>query len=72
MEIVEGGGELVEINLSNMDPRLRHAKIEVACDVDNPLTGPRGASAIFGPQKGATPEMVKILDDNLSHYVTYK
>lgn len=73
MEIAEGGGalgELVEIDLSDMDPRLRHTKIEVACDVDNPLTGPRGASAIFGPQKGATPEIVQILDDNLGHYAT--
>jgi glycerate kinase len=43
-------------------------KIEVACDVDNPLTGKRGASAIFGPQKGATDEMISLLDQNLAHY----
>jgi glycerate kinase len=48
--------------------RLAECTIEVACDVDNPLTGPRGASAIFGPQKGATPEMVQQLDANLQHF----
>ncbi|HWI65091.1 MAG TPA: glycerate kinase, partial [Symbiobacteriaceae bacterium] len=41
--------------------------ITVACDVDNPMTGERGAAAVFGPQKGATPAMVKALDDNLKH-----
>jgi glycerate kinase len=41
-----------------MDTRLESCRIEAACDVNNPLTGPTGASAIFGPQKGATPEMV--------------
>jgi glycerate 2-kinase len=70
-EIGPGGGslsELADIDLSGLDVRLKHVKIEVACDVDNPLTGPKGASAIFGPQKGATPEMVAILDKNLQHY----
>jgi glycerate 2-kinase len=70
-EIGEGGGsldQLASIDVSGMDPRLQHVKIEVACDVDNPLTGERGASAIFGPQKGATPEMVRQLDQNLEHY----
>ena len=70
-EIGEGGGALGEISsidMTQIDPRLSSVKIEVACDVDNPLTGPTGASAIFGPQKGATPEMVKILDQNLHHY----
>lgn len=70
-EIDEGGGALAEIaaiNTDAIDPRLASVRIEVACDVDNPLTGPRGASAIFGPQKGATPEMVQQLDANLSHY----
>ena len=43
---------------------------DVACDVDNPLIGDNGASAIFGPQKGATPEMVKELDANLKHFAT--
>ncbi|MBY6087771.1 glycerate kinase [Priestia flexa] len=70
-EILDGGGalgNLAFINLSKLDSRLQHVKIEVACDVDNPLTGERGASAIFGPQKGATPEMVALLDRNLRHY----
>lgn len=70
-EIGPGGGAIAElsaIDMSNLDPRLRDVDIEVACDVDNPLTGPRGASAIFGPQKGATPEMVQLLDRNLGHF----
>jgi glycerate 2-kinase len=70
-EIGPGGGslsELADIDLSGIDVRLKHVKIEVACDVDNPLTGPKGASAVFGPQKGATPEMVVTLDKNLHHY----
>lgn len=70
-EIGFGGGELGEIahiDISNLDPRLQHVEVLTACDVDNPLTGERGASAVFGPQKGATPEMVKRLDANLHHY----
>ncbi len=70
-EINLGGGYLNllhKIDLNGLDKRLKGVKIEVACDVTNPLTGKNGASYIFGPQKGATGEMVKILDDNLSHY----
>lgn len=70
-EIVSGGGSLglIEtIDLTNLDQRVHDVKIEVACDVDNPLTGERGASAIFGPQKGATPAVVQELDANLAHY----
>ena len=70
-EIGSGGAELARlasIDASSLDHRLKNCEIHVACDVDNPLTGPTGASAIFGPQKGATPEMVKQLDDNLRHY----
>jgi glycerate 2-kinase len=63
-----GLGQLAQIDLSRLDPRIAECKIEVACDVDNPLTGEHGAAAVFGPQKGATPEMVKILDASLSHY----
>lgn len=66
-----GGGalkQLCTIDLSNLDPRLKDITIEVACDVDNPLTGEQGASAIFGPQKGATPEMAFKLDQNLAHF----
>lgn len=59
---------LAQIDVSNAHPLLRECTVEVACDVDNPLCGERGASAIFGPQKGATPEMVKQLDTALSHY----
>ncbi|HFQ5006605.1 TPA: glycerate kinase [Vibrio vulnificus] len=68
-----GGGELAKlatIDCSQLDPRLAQVRLEVACDVDNPLCGPKGASAVFGPQKGATPEMVTILDENLAHYAT--
>ncbi|CDG89135.1 glycerate kinase [Xenorhabdus bovienii] len=59
---------LESINLSSLDPRLNQIEITVACDVNNPLCGELGASAIFGPQKGATPEMVKVLDSALHHY----
>lgn len=51
-----------------MDERLRKVEILVACDVSNPLTGKNGAAHVFGPQKGATPQMVEVLDNNLSHY----
>ena len=70
-QIPPGGGGLAaldRIDLSKMDPRLAEVKFDVACDVDNPLIGDNGASAIFGPQKGATPEMVKLLDANLKHF----
>ncbi|MFU2489742.1 glycerate kinase [Thauera sp. WH-1] len=63
------GGDLARverIDVSGLDARLAECRIEVACDVDNPLTGARGASAVFGPQKGATPEMVQTLDANLA------
>jgi glycerate kinase len=60
-------GMLAEIDMSLLDKRLRECRIEVACDVDNPLIGPYGASAIFGPQKGADATMVKRLDAALSH-----
>ncbi|WP_318489970.1 glycerate kinase [Photobacterium leiognathi] len=70
-QISYGGGvldRLHRIDMSNIDPRLRSVKLEVACDVDNPLCGEKGASQVFGPQKGATPEMVTQLDNNLAHY----
>jgi glycerate kinase len=70
-ELPEGGAALARldrIDLSGLDPRAANAELVVACDVDNPLTGPRGASAVYGPQKGATPEMVRLLDDALAHY----
>lgn len=70
-EIGRGGGalsDLTTIDVSGLDPRLTALRLEVACDVDNPLCGALGASAIFGPQKGATPAMVGQLDRNLSHF----
>ena len=60
--------QLATIDISHIDPRLAHIKLEVACDVDNPLCGKKGASHIFGPQKGATPAMVAELDQHLAHY----
>ncbi|CQR73770.1 Glycerate kinase [Sporomusa ovata DSM 2662] len=59
---------LVKIDLSEFDPRLAETEIVVACDVDNPLCGPQGASAVYGPQKGASPEMVTELDQAMHHY----
>lgn len=66
-----GGREvarLASIDISGLDKRLKACCIEVACDVTNLLTGKEGASAVFGPQKGATPEMVTKLDQALEHY----
>ena len=66
-----GGGclqDLAAIDLSGLDKRLAGVEIVVACDVDNPLCGEKGASAVFGPQKGATPEMVQALDSGLLHF----
>ncbi|WP_368894364.1 glycerate kinase [Kluyvera ascorbata] len=59
---------LATIDISGLDSRLSRCQIDVACDVTNPLTGEEGASAVFGPQKGATPEMVAFLDRALAHY----
>jgi len=70
-EVAAGGGSLAEIcriDTTGLDPRLLNTEIVVACDVDNPLCGTRGASAVFGPQKGATPEMVQQLDAGLAKY----
>lgn len=66
------GGEnlslISKIDLSKLDSRLQQVEILVACDVDNPLCGEKGASAVFGPQKGATPEIVQQLDRALFHF----
>ena len=70
-QLPPGGGALVrlsQIDITDLDPRLLDAEIMVACDVDNPLCGPRGASAVFGPQKGATAEMVQELDAALGRF----
>ncbi len=66
-----GGGELarlVRIDLSGLAHKLEGIRAEVACDVTNPLTGPEGAARVYGPQKGATPEMVEALERNLTHF----
>jgi glycerate kinase len=66
-----GGGELGRlrrIDMSGLDKRASEAEFIVACDVDNPLTGERGASYVYAPQKGATPEMLPKLDSNLRHF----
>lgn len=61
-------GELARIDVSALDPRLQQTRLIVACDVDNPLCGERGASRVFGPQKGATAVMAAQLDAALAHY----
>jgi len=69
IQVCGGNLDLVKsMDLSELDPRLADTEIIIASDVNNPLCGPNGASIIFGPQKGATPEMVKQLDQNLCHF----
>ncbi|OAT26484.1 glycerate kinase [Proteus myxofaciens] len=63
--------KLVSIDLSLLNPNLNQVEIEIACDVTNPLCGKQGASAIFGPQKGATLEDIDLLDNALHHFGTY-
>lgn len=58
---------LARIDVRGLDPLARTARIQAACDVDSPLTGPQGAAHVFGPQKGATPEEVLLLDRALGH-----
>lgn len=69
-ELPEGGAALARLARidGQTDPRLVRPSIDVACDVRNPLLGPEGASAVFGPQKGATPEIVRELDAALARY----
>ncbi len=72
-EIGPGGGalgRLARIDTTGVDPRLAGVELAVACDVSNPLCGPHGASAVYGPQKGATPEMIADLDRNLDHFAS--
>jgi glycerate kinase len=72
-ELPPGGAalsKLARIDLTGIDPRVAESTIMVACDVDNPLCGPRGASAVYGPQKGATPEAVTQLDEALAHFAS--
>ena len=60
--------DLVNIDVSGLDPRMANVNVVVACDVNNPLCGTRGASAIFGPQKGATHEDIQELDAALANF----
>ena len=57
--------EIADINLSTLDERVKDMKITAMCDIDNPFYGETGAAAVFGPQKGADPEMVKSLDGKM-------
>lgn len=71
VELSPGGGALTEldkIDCSDFDPRISESSFLIACDVENPFVGPVGASAVFGPQKGATPEMVEHLDQCLTNF----
>ncbi|MEH0473813.1 glycerate kinase [Streptomyces hayashii] len=69
--VAPGGGGLADLaraDLSQLDPRLSTVELVLASDVDNPLTGPKGAPAVYGPQKGASPDDVEVLDAALAHY----
>ena len=65
-----GLGALDTINVSDLDSRIAATATVVACDVDNPLTGKNGAAYVYGPQKGATLEMIETLDANLAHFAS--
>lgn len=70
-DLKHGGAALADlatIDISTMDPALKNVAITAACDVTNPLTGPTGASAVFGPQKGASKDDVATLDAALAHF----
>ncbi|KTB64954.1 MULTISPECIES: glycerate kinase [Pseudomonas] len=62
---------LTRMSLEHLDPRLAQVRFEIAADVNNPLCGPHGASAIFGPQKGANPQQVEQLDAALGHFADH-
>ncbi|MEU4048140.1 glycerate kinase [Streptomyces olivaceus] len=69
--VAPGGGGLARLasaDLSDLDPRLADVELVLASDVDNPLTGPKGAPAVYGPQKGASPDDVTALDAALGHF----
>jgi len=72
-EPMTGGllAEVTRVDVSQLHPAVKSCRIEVACDVDNPLLGPRGCAAVYGPQKGATPEIVAQLEANLSHAIDH-
>lgn len=70
-EVGFGGRELIrieKIEMGGLDPRIKNVDVKVACDVTNPLYGPDGAAYIYGPQKGATPEVVEFLDNCLRYF----
>jgi glycerate kinase len=70
-EVGFGGRELARIEsicMEGLDPRIKESQITVICDVTNPLTGEKGATAVYGPQKGATEEMLKELEAGMKHY----
>jgi len=70
-EVGLGGGELSKIDkidISGIDTRIKNAEFLAACDVDNPLCGDKGASAVYGPQKGASADDVILLDKGLEHF----
>ena len=70
-QIQRGGGnlgQLTSIDVTELHPAIAETETVVACDVNNPLTGRDGASHVYGPQKGATPEMIKTLDGHLAHF----
>lgn len=71
---LEGSGadmsEVCDVDLSQVDPALGEAVFTVACDVDSPFCGTQGAAYVFAPQKGASPEQVKILDEGMSHFAS--
>ena len=62
--------DAASVDLAGVDPRLGSVRLEIACDVANPLLGPRGAAAVYGPQKGATPELVAMLDERLGAFAS--
>ncbi|AKZ59105.1 Glycerate kinase [Streptomyces ambofaciens ATCC 23877] len=69
--VAPGGGGLADLasaDLTGLDPRLAGVELVLASDVDNPLTGPKGAPAVYGPQKGASPRDVEALDAALAHF----
>ncbi len=72
-DVPPGGGSLDrirQIDVTELNPRWRETEVIVASDVDNPTLGDQGAAAVFGPQKGATPEQVRMLEANLRHFFT--
>lgn len=72
-DVPRGGSALLDaaaIDASNLHPRWHEARVQLACNVHNVLTGPRGVAAVFGPQKGATPEQVALLDAALSNFAS--